>query len=564
MFNYIRNLFLILILLLISGCIKYKDSSFDQNGELATLLNLQRLLGFSQTTTISLKLKFTSNNGNAYSDYYTLSTFPSSEAPALTATANTRFTAGTNETTTTLNSTGEGVFNFTQPGFVKITIYESKSSTIAKGSIVFRVFPTLSQSNFKIISQNGDLMVSAISVSPYNIAFNNFPDSFFSPLGTYNNRFYGTLLVGAKDSDSTIYIVSTSDGINFDRITKITNLVGKIPSVSTGTQIDITLSEPNKDNSKLYFLIRRQTIVNSALESTNAHYILMDETNPEKEVTAISMPSIHGKIVTTPQFFPSIFYGGRYLVFEQDSDTLYDTPYMRSLDGTTSTNIFDSCKSGATTVQMRQTFVKNYVLYCGMDNLGSNPGTYKAVNTSFSSVSGNLDTASVALRSQLFPYADTTADGLAFFKGSSASITMHKVTIPSDFGSGGLIGDTGSSGGFTYAPSSGVSTSNFSKFLKSNSYQYILLNNTTDTSNPYTVYHSANSGTSYVAITRISTDYGDNTSFIPQGFFMLGDNFYYANNFTSATQQSGVRLTKFKPNLSNWTEASKATFSQSN
>ncbi|BDA77951.1 hypothetical protein LPTSP3_g08810 [Leptospira kobayashii] len=552
----IQSAILSILILFTSGCLIFKESELDPNGDLANLLMLQKLSVISSATSpgvaLGLSLKFQQASGTTYADSFIKYGKPSATSLSTRNTSVSELTQGADETVTIINSKGEASLKFTSPGYVKVELYSTLSDVSPKATITFKVFSTLNSSNFRILSQSGDIVAIFQKLSVSYSTPVSLESTLFQPLGAIEGRFYISLKQANSEKKIDTYIASSPDGFTYDRITKITDLQGVDPVFPSTDQTTITLGAPGYDGTDILFFIRKDTTVSSVTTTLN-YYVKLSPTSPAKTVTSVQMSPINASpasILVTPATIPNnIYYSGRWIVFELVGGVT--KAYARNLEGTVSTDLSSSCLSGST-VQPNAFYVYSSFLLCGVTAFSTPSPSYNYYLSNFSAGSPYGIVGGASTQSNLFPVG---GGKLAMMEGTVTS-SAYAMSNSANIGIGSLSYGSALTG-LTYSPSSAGAFNYITKVISSESTYGVIAQN----GGTFVVFYAKDGGGgSFTKVT--ATPSSIYIGIPPEAYQSAGGEIFLANYATGSNLLGGY-ITKLDSN-GNWTDPVKGTYFQSN
>lgn len=340
----IKFLFVTLLIFLQTHCTIFKESNLDTNGDLANLLSILRFLNltdafYTQSTTYSM-FRLTNPNGIPYANgELRFSVFNEADINGTEVSANGE--SGNIEThSISLDADGIGVLRFKERGYADVEVYSSLGAPEPVGRFRFRNYKGLSTDNFSILSQTGEINVGLLDLSNYPTPFQGFIE--YKPLGVANGRTYSlftSLVSDVSSTKRTLYIASTSDGINFERFIKIEGI-----SVET-TSSDFTVakvSAPGFDGDQITFFLNvaKFDLVNNPQSQSN-HYIRFSPnfSGPSVMVQTFNLPNnlqiLSRESTVATESFPVLSFSGRWMVLGFDPSLVPqpNVPLLITLDG---------------------------------------------------------------------------------------------------------------------------------------------------------------------------------------------------------------------------------------
>ncbi|TGN07184.1 hypothetical protein [Leptospira ilyithenensis] len=551
----IQSAILSTLILFTSGCLLFKESDLDPNGDLTSLLMLQKLLVINNATApgvaLGLTLKFQQANGATYADSLIKYGKPSTTSLITRSTSVSELTQGTDETVTIVNSKGEASLKFTSPGYAKVEIYSTLADVSPKATITFKVFSTLDSSNFRILSQSGDIVATFQRLSVSYSTPVSLESTLFQPLGAKEGRFYVCLKQANAEKKIDTYIASSSDGFTYDRITKISDLQGVDPVSPSTDQTTITLGAPGYDGTDILFFIRKDTTVSSVTTTLN-YYVKLSPTSPAKTVTAVLMPAINvspAAILVSPASIPdNIYYSGRWIIFELVGGVT--KAYARNLEGTVATDLSSTCLSGST-VQANVFYVYSSFLLCGITAYSTPSPSYNYYQSNFSAGSPYGVVGGASTQSAIFPIG---GGRLGIMEGT---VTSYGYAMSNSVNIGiGSLSFGAAVSGLTYSPTSAGAFNYITKVISSEATYGVIAQ---DGSN-YVVFYAKDGGTSYTKVTATPSSIYIG---IPSEAYQSAGGEIFLANYVSGSNLLGGYITKINSS-GNWTDPVKGTYFQSN
>lgn len=339
--KFITKIILLITFFFHINCSVFKESKFDSNEPIGTLLLALRLANLADALftpfEASLLLELKKTDGSPYANAFIKY---GNEANETSSSFDKNLSS--NASTTSLGPAGLGVFKVRGSGIYRFEIYETNVSPTPLASFRTRMYSTLTQEIFSPLSLSGDLTVTSLDISILRGKLARLRS--FENLGVVNERVYAKIILFPNDSNrGEVYIASSSDGIIFDRFTQlIGDDVFEKFSSSGNPYRRIDISAPGFDGSNIVFFIRNSErefdgMVETDL-SVKSQYFVFSELNPPENISLTILPSPQGmfpnEISVSPRDYPMVYMDGLWLSFEtiQDGSPFFRS-FLRSLDG---------------------------------------------------------------------------------------------------------------------------------------------------------------------------------------------------------------------------------------
>ncbi|MDF3818838.1 hypothetical protein P3G55_02945 [Leptospira sp. 96542] len=330
-----------LIFVFMNNCTLFKESPFDPNGELATILNLIRMGNLFRNFTTQSNYVFLfhikDSNGAPLNGKYVKYTVYNE--------ADENGEVGT-EFNTLIDVNGRSFLGFSERGIAKVKVFNNLSDTESIGEFQFRLYPDLTNSNFNFLSISGNVSPSLDDLSAYaNGLGTNYTLEY---LGSANNRQFLQITVqksfGSSENTSDIYIISSTDGLNYNTVTKIDGIDVNY-STSSNNKSEVKISKVTFNGFEyIFFLGEIKSVI--APISVQAHknlVVRLPSNFIPRAVTAepLILPSdyeinsLRPSSPEAPQNLPTLSFGNRFLISPyKAADTIY-VPMLIDLTGST-------------------------------------------------------------------------------------------------------------------------------------------------------------------------------------------------------------------------------------
>jgi|JI8StandDraft_1071087.scaffolds.fasta_scaffold13898_3 hypothetical protein len=555
-----KYFFILFLFLTFSQCIKFKDSVFDSNGTLSNLLFFQRALSYNSGFQVLIKLKLTKADGTSYNNMYAKAASSLSTSASEKGIYLPKYTENSTDRLSFTNSAGELYLYFDKAGTNFLELYnDTSSSASALASVSFRVHNSLTKNNFLVTKIAGDLNVEAQSIQLLTGNAPTFSNPYYRSLGEANGRIYGSIDLGESSGIFSTYIVSSADGILFDRVTKIKGITGISYSNNTTSYDEILLSRPVYNGSEVVFFIRKERFVSGT--SVSNYYIKISETTPAKEVDVEiynSILSTTNQLLTKPDLNAVTYFNNRYIVAEYSSNNHI---VARDLSGSIHTDLTSSCTDSLSGIRpltiFKFTTGGSDYLFCAQDTPnGTTSGIRRVVKSDFTNVTGGtlqifgnnnltsrimvIDQNLVILQNVASTLQGFVLSGLATL-GTAASITFTTSTVA----------------GLSYTPSSlNGNVDSLDRVIQSGSKFYILVG--VSSSAAPVVFQSTDNGVNFTAAslsipTVLNHLSGIHYQYVDQSLEIIGP----------VNGSTGSKVSKLKSDLT-WTSPIHPIFMQLN
>lgn len=318
-----RILTTLILLLLTFQCRIFKPSSLDPGEDLGSLQSLLRLLSladafntYSQTVVF---MKFTDPGGNPYATgTVTYSVF--NEADENNTPVSPYGESGNvTEYTVILDANGRGFLYFTERGIASLTVKNSGGTIV--GAASFRIYNGITKQTFSLLTQGGIVQFLLEDIANYrNRLASNLS---FTPLGSVNGRQFIylevlTSYVSPSQNTSIGYIASSSDGENYDLVTKID---GVTIEKNVTYELILKISKPVFNGSDYVFFLSEERRNYPALTylSTRNFVFKIPHVFPPSSNLATSLPIATNAFLFTDSYpswmYPTMYFGnGRYVI----------------------------------------------------------------------------------------------------------------------------------------------------------------------------------------------------------------------------------------------------------
>lgn len=318
-----RILTTLILLLFTFQCRIFKPSSLDPGEDLGSLQSLLRLLSladafntYSQTVVF---MKFTDPGGNPYATgTVTYSVF--NEADENNTPVSPYGESGNvTEYTMILDANGRGFLYFTERGIASLTVKNSGGTIV--GAASFRIYNGITKQTFSLLTQGGIVQFLLEDIANYrNRLASNLS---FTPLGSVNGRQFIylevlTSYVSPSQNTSIGYIASSSDGENYDLVTKID---GVTIEKNVTYELILKISKPVFNGSDYVFFLSEERRNYPALTylSTRNFVFKIPHVFPPSSNFATSLPIATNAFLFTDSYpswmYPTMYFGnGRYVI----------------------------------------------------------------------------------------------------------------------------------------------------------------------------------------------------------------------------------------------------------
>lgn len=318
-----RILTTLILLLFTFQCRIFKPSSLDPGEDLGSLQSLLRLLSladafntYSQTVVF---MKFTDPGGNPYATgTVTYSVF--NEADENNTPVSPYGESGNvTEYTVILDANGRGFLYFTERGIASLTVKNSGGTIV--GAASFRIYNGITKQTFSLLTQGGIVQFLLEDIANYrNRLASNLS---FTPLGSVNGRQFIylevlTSYVSPSQNTSIGYIASSSDGENYDLVTKID---GVTIEKNVTYELILKISKPVFNGSDYVFFLSEERRNYPALTylSTRNFVFKIPHVFPPSSNLATSLPIATNAFLFTDSYpswmYPTMYFGnGRYVI----------------------------------------------------------------------------------------------------------------------------------------------------------------------------------------------------------------------------------------------------------
>ncbi|MCW7482576.1 hypothetical protein [Leptospira kanakyensis] len=409
-----KKTFLTIILLIFTfHCKIFKPSDLDPSQDLGSLQTLLRYLAladafntYSQTVAF---MKFTDSNGTPYgTGTVEYSVFNEADENGIPTSF---YGENIQPLTVTLDSSGRGFLFFSERGIATLTV---KNSGNVVGTARFRIYNGITKQSFSILSQTGATQFVLEDLANYRNRMASYGS--LVPLGSANGRQFlyiqtQTSYISASDNENRGYIISSTDGENYDQVIAIDGV-----SINTKgtTQKRLKISQPSFDGSQYVFFLSEQTDLSGAYVS-NRNLVLRIpafSTPSSVAVEPLGLPTNYNLFTQDDNswLYPALYVGnGRFLV------TPYFTsqyrPTLISFDSTTTNDLNTGFSCSVTNPELHmpgyQVFNANGISYLQCPTTTSlivNPLPIRTIRIpDLTSNTINFD-AGVLFESNLFSY----------------------------------------------------------------------------------------------------------------------------------------------------------------
>lgn len=344
-----KNLTVLCLIILQLQCKFFKVSDLDTNGPIANALLLLRLISLSDAL-------FSQSNTIAFFTFKNSSGLPCSACEVRYSVFNEEDERGTKTSTlgesgnvveykSLLDSDGRAFLTFSERGYATLDVYIDSSSTTSLGTFRFRNYAGLTYENFSFVSATGEINATLEDLSNYRNRFASYYS--FDSLGSANGRQYIYFqVVRTFDPSANIsihdgYIASSSDGLNYDQVTKLENVTISFDAVN---KTEIKVSKPGFDGNQIVFFIGEVTASLGGVFISGKNLVLRFPvgTQPMNATPeSLSLPAdyfLFAGTVSSP-IFPVLSLGNRWLLAPYYIPDSVNYPMVISLDGSFSQNI---------------------------------------------------------------------------------------------------------------------------------------------------------------------------------------------------------------------------------
>ncbi|TGN21153.1 hypothetical protein [Leptospira idonii] len=505
------------------SCRIFKESDLDPNGDFGSMAALYKLFQLTETLNTSfnasLRVNFAKTDGSTYAGYVIKYGYAPGSTRSERSVSEPKFVLGEGERQANIDASGDAFVLVQRLGILTINIYTSSSSNEPVASVSFRVYSTLSTSNFTIYSQTGDIRATLQDISVLTGFLSQIRQ--VNILGVANGRIYAALNVFETNVSgvSNIYLASSADGLTFDRITKITDLTDINSSSSNSEYWQHILSRPGFDGSNIVFFIRKEIYNTSyVLTSVENKYIQFEKDSQPSSLNSqtLQLSMSNNRILTTPSLYPLLYFSNRWVSFEQNAGEGYTTtPVLRDLALSSSVDLYGTVGCG-TTGNAYYTFQVNSSNYlnCSLNSIGSGTGTYQVVTSNITSYSDGYSLSGNYTQSRIYP-----VNGKLFSLQYNYSVPTTKlgylVTNTSAYGTAPISINTAISN-FSVTFSSSATGSDTLDSVQSSDNRHFFIIQNNDNASQKIIFRSTDDSASVTQMQTLTSPY-----------LMTGDSFIY-------------------------------------